>query len=156
MNRIETYITDTYESQLQTLGYTLVDVTYLKEGANYYLRLFLERNDMERISLDDCEAASRAMSAAFDEDTTFPIQVPYVLEVSSPGIERPLKKPADFTRFLGETVQVHLYAPMEGAKVHKGQLQDADGTGITLAIEKSAMIRIPYEAISKAHLYFEF
>ena len=90
----------------------LVDVEFLKEGANWYLRVYIDKPG--GIAIDDCQAVSEQLSDKLDE--VDPIKQSYILEVSSPGLERPLKKDSDFERFKGEQVEVKLFQPIERKK----------------------------------------
>lgn len=102
----------------------LVDLEFVKEGANWYLRVYIDKEG--GVTIDDCEAVSRALEAALDEAD--PIEQAYILEVSSPGIDRPLKKDADFVKYQGEVIDVKLYKPQEGRKQFQGKLLGlADG-----------------------------
>lgn len=101
----------------EALSYELVDVEFIKEGANWYLRVYIDKPG--GIAIDDCEAVSRQLSDRLDE--LDPIKQSYILEVSSPG-ERPLKKERDYDRFKGEWVEVKLYQPLDGRKLFEGKL----------------------------------
>lgn len=108
----------------------LVDLEFVKEGANWYLRAYIDKEG--GVTIDDCEAVSRALEAKLDEAD--PIEQAYILEVSSPGIDRPLKKDADFVKYQGELVDVKLYKAQEGRKQFQGKLLGlADGV---LSIEE--------------------
>lgn len=108
----------------------LVDLEFVKEGANWYLRAYIDKEG--GVTIDDCEAVSRALEAKLDEAD--PIEQAYILEVSSPGIDRPLKKDADFVKYQGEMVDVKLYKAQEGRKQFQGKLLGlADGV---LSIEE--------------------
>jgi len=96
----------------------LVDVEFVKEGANWFLRLYVDKTG--GIFIDDCEVISRAVEALLDEKD--PIEQAYILEVSSPGLDRPLKKDKDFERYKGEIVDVKLYKPFNGSKAFQGEL----------------------------------
>lgn len=96
----------------------LVDLEFVKEGANWYLRVYIDKEG--GVTIDDCEAVSRALEAKLDADD--PIEQAYILEVSSPGIDRPLKKDADFVKYQGETVDVKLYKAKDGRKQFQGKL----------------------------------
>jgi ribosome maturation factor RimP len=98
--------------------YELVDVEYLKEGANWYLRVFIDKEG--GITIDDCQQVSEELSTELDK--TDPIKQSYFLEVSSPGIDRPLKKEKDFEKFKGEQVDVKLFQPLDGRKIFEGEL----------------------------------
>lgn len=135
------------------LGYTLWDVEYVKEGADYYLRIEIDRP--EGITLDDCERMHRAIDPVLDEAD--PIEDAYHLEVSSCGIERELKTEAHLAACEGWQVEVRLYAAVDGAKVWKGELRGTDESGAVLVAcapsgdvrtfqkEKIASVRTVYE-----------
>ena len=89
--------------------FELVDVEYVKEGSNWYLRVYIDKEN--GINIDDCELISRALSDLLDEKDF--IEDSYILEVSSPGLTRPLKKTVDFTRSIGKKVELKLYQPVE-------------------------------------------
>jgi ribosome maturation factor RimP len=99
-------------------NFEIVDVEYVKEAGEYYLRIFLDKEG--GISLTDCEEVSRALSEVLDAKD--PIKENYFLEVSSPGLDRPLKKDKDFVRYKGRDVEIKLYKPMNGSKQFEGEL----------------------------------
>ena len=103
MGKIEDAVWKMAEPLVTENGLELIDVEYVKEGAEWYLRLFLDKNGENGVDLDDCELISRKFSDLLE--MTDPIEQAYRLEVSSPGIERPLKRTKDFQRFCGEKVQ---------------------------------------------------
>lgn len=115
--KVEDIVSDLAESIVGALSYELVDVEFLKEGANWYLRVYIDKPG--GIVIDDCQAVSEQLSDKLDEAD--PIKQSYILEVSSPG-ERPLKKERDFERFKGEIIEVKLYQPLNGKKVYEGEL----------------------------------
>lgn len=120
-------------------GVELADLEFVKEGANWYLRVYIDKEG--GVTIDDCEAVSRALEAKLDEAD--PIEQAYILEVSSPGIDRPLKKDGDFVKYQGEMIDVKLYKAQDGRKQFQGRLLGlADGVvsleedGKTLAFER--------------------
>jgi ribosome maturation factor RimP len=148
-------VTDIVERLAQPIaaevGVELVDVEYKKEGANWYLRVFIDKEG--GVDIDDCTRVSERLSERLDE--VDPIPSSYFLEVSSPGAERPLKKPSDFERAVGQFVHVSLYEPWQGQKVFEGELTEYDGESLTLSyavkgVRKTA--RIPMEKIAAARL----
>ena len=104
---------------VEAQGLTLWDVEYVKEAGERYLRIYIDRADGP-VSIDDCEAVSRALDPILDEAD--PIPESYTFEVSSAGAERALKRPGDFEAFLGHLVAVHLYSAKDGRKEHVGKL----------------------------------
>ena len=109
-------------------GCSLWDVEYVKEAGSWYLRVYIDKET--GVSIDDCEAVSRVLSDLLDEAD--PIEGSYVLEVSSAGADRPLKKPAHFQQFLGAEVDVRLYRPLDGRKEYTGVLKGYDGGDVTI------------------------
>ncbi|MCC0643986.1 MULTISPECIES: ribosome maturation factor RimP [unclassified Clostridioides] len=111
IEEIVTKITDEY-------GFEMVDVEYVKEAGEYYLRVYIDKE--EGISLNECELVSRELSPILDEKD--PIKENYFLEVSSPGLDRALKKDRDFVRYQGRDVDLKLYKPLNGCKQFEGEL----------------------------------
>lgn len=100
------------------LNFEIVDIEYVKEAGEYYLRVYLDKEG--GISLNDCETVSRQLSEVLDVKD--PIKENYFLEVSSPGLDRPLKKDKDFVRYQGRDVEIKLYKPLNGSKQFEGEL----------------------------------
>lgn len=113
------------------LGLRIWDITFTKEGATYYLRIFIDKD--EGVGIEDCERFSRAIDAPLDE--LDPIEQGYCLEVCSPGIERSLTKPAHFTQCIGQRILVRMIRPVNGERDFKGVLEDYDGGSITLRFD---------------------
>lgn len=135
-------------------GFELVDVEYVKEGSNYYLRVYADKEG--GITIDDCVEVSRALNPKLDAyDKEF--KEPYILEVSSPGLLRPLKKDKDFARNIGKMVEIKLFKPLDESKnkEFEAELKGYDDKTITvlseddkeLVIERSnlALIRLAFE-----------
>ncbi|MHB9145913.1 MAG: ribosome maturation factor RimP [Symbiobacteriia bacterium] len=133
------------------LGLELVEVEYLREGDRDILRITIDRDGA--LTHDDCQALSNAVSDKLDE--LDPIPEAYDLEVSSPGVERPLKKDSDFTRFTGREVALHLFAAQAGRKSWQGVLRGLDGGEVVLETDTGSQ-RFPRQQISRAHLVFHF
>ena len=115
---IQQVITELATPIVEGMNYELVDVEFIKEGANWYLRVYIDKPG--GISIDDCQAVSEKMSDALDKKD--PIDQFYYLEVSSPGLERPLKTERDFIKYKGELVEVKLFKPIDGKKIFEGEL----------------------------------
>ena len=127
-------------------GVSLWDVRFLKEGASWYLRVFIDKN--EGVSIDDCTNVSHAIDPIIDEAD--PIDVPYYLEVCSPGIERELTRPQHFEQMLGERVKIRLYKAVDGKKEFIGVLKSA---GEKIVIESEGLeFEFGFKDISKANL----
>ncbi len=114
---------------LAELGMRAVDAEYVKEGGEYYLRCYIDRDGGVRI--DDCEAVSRRLDPLLDEGNF--IEDAYTLEVSSPGLGRILKRPHDFEFALGREVEIRTYAPVDGRKEFCGLLADFDRDSVSIA-----------------------
>ncbi len=119
------------EQTAAQLGLRIWDVTFTKEGASFYLRIFIDKDG--GVGIEDCENFSRAIDAPLDE--LDPIEQGYCLEVSSPGVERSLTKPAHFTACLGQRVQVRMIRPVNGTRDFKGVLEDYDNGNITVRFD---------------------
>ncbi|MBR5112762.1 MAG: ribosome maturation factor RimP [Clostridia bacterium] len=113
------------------LGVEIWDIRFLKEGADWFLRVFLDKES--GIGIEDCEAFSRAIDKPLDE--LDPIEQSYCLEVSSPGLERELTRPEHFERYKGEKIKVRLIRPVNFQRDFSGILEDCDKSRITLHLE---------------------
>jgi ribosome maturation factor RimP len=133
---------------LQSLDLELVEVEYKKEGANWFLRVFIDGVN-KPVDLDDCARASEQLSLALDEKD--PIPGNYYLEVSSPGAERPLKKEADYQKAIGKNVSVSTYEPIAGQRSFEGVLTKV--TSDEIVVEDQA---IPRDKIAQARLRVVF
>lgn len=113
------------------LGFELCDVEFLKEYGDWVLTLFIDKEG--GVNIDDCERVSRAVDPLLDEAD--PIEQAYMLSVSSLGLDRPLKKDADFARNIGKRIEIKLFAPKNGKKELIGELVSFDETGIIVRLE---------------------
>jgi ribosome maturation factor RimP len=139
------------EPIIQKNGMELVDVEFVKEGANWYLRVYLDKDT--GIELDDCEKISRIISELLDRED--PIAQAYFLEVSSPGLDRPLKKEKDFHKHFGQKVVVNTYSSFDGKKQHQGKLGLYNQNNLKLTVENGREIEIPWNIISQVKLDWE-
>ena len=121
---------------IEANNFELVDVEYVKEAGNWYLRVYVDKEG--GIAVDDCEVVSRALSDKLDVDDF--IEDSYILEVSSPGLGRPLKKEKDYIRSIGKEVDIHLYKSIEKQKEFTGVLKSYTKEEIVLQIEDSDMV----------------
>ena len=115
---------------VESCGCSLWDVEYVREGGEWFLRLYIDKES--GITIDDCEAVSRAVDPILDEKD--PIPESYHFEVCSAGLERTLKRPSDFARFMGEAVMVKLYRPKDGAKEFPGVLTGYEDGAVTITM----------------------
>lgn len=132
--------------------FELVDVEFVKEAGTWYLRAYIDKPG--GITIDDCEVISRALSDLLDEENF--IEETYILEVSSPGLGRPLKKDKDFIRSLGESVEVRLFRAVEKQKEFTGTLKAWDKDTVTLEFEDKAVLTIERANIALIRLAFDF
>lgn len=128
MSKITDAVLELAKPVTESAGCEIWDVEYVKEAGAWYLRVYLDKEG--GVSINDCEAVSRALDPLLDEAD--PIPTSYTFEVSSAGAERQLKRPGDFERFIGQQVEVRHYQPIEGAKSHVGILKAYDGGGVTI------------------------
>ncbi len=130
------------------LGYELVGVEYLSNPKNRVVRVYIDR-DPEGIGVEDCETVSREVSALMDVEEPVPGQ--YTLEVSSPGVERPLFSGAQFARFVGEMAAVQLAVPMDGRRRFKGEIVAADDAAVKLKVD-GEIFELAVADMARAHL----
>jgi len=128
MSKITDLVADLARPAVEAAGCSLWDVEYLKEAGSWYLRLYIDRPD--GVSIEDCEAVSRSVDPLLDEAD--PIQDSYTFEVSSAGADRALKKPEHFAAYLGASVDVRLYKPVNGQKSCTGTLLSYEDGDVTL------------------------
>lgn len=145
------------ESFLTENGYELHRVEFVKEGRDWFLRVYVDKPmgaAEAYISTDDCEKVSRFLSERLDE--LDPIEQNYYLEVSSPGMDRELLKDSDYERFKGQAVEVKLYSAIEGKKKIEGILAGLEDGKIVVVDEKNQRWELPREQVSKAKLAVVF
>ena len=133
-------------------GFELVDVEYVKEGGNWYLRAYIDKPG--GITVDDCEVISRSLSDKLDEEDF--IEGAYILEVSSPGLGRPLKKEKDFVRNMGQEVELRTYRAIEKQKEFRGILDAYDKSSITLEVEEGEKLVVDRSNVALVRLAFDF
>lgn len=118
---------------VEQAGCTLWDVEYVKEAGEWFLRVYIDKEG--GVDINDCEAVSRPLSDLLDEAD--PIQGSYTFEVSSAGLDRPLKKPEHFAACAGQQVDVRFYRPVDGRKEYTGALVGCDGDGSVTVDDKT-------------------
>ena len=135
---------------LAELGLELVDVQYRREQNGWVLRLIIDKEN--GVGLGDCSAVSREISQLLDIEDF--IDQKYNLEVSSPGLDRPLKSMADFQRFIGSKAKIKTIEPIDGEHVFIGKIQQTEGENIILEVGRKE-VTVPFSQISKARLEVE-
>ena len=155
LSKREVYEQKTEEILLPILekhGFELWDVEYVKEGSNWYLRAYIDKPG--GIMVDDCEVVSRELSDILDEKDF--IDEAYILEISSPGLGRPLKKERDFERSLGEEVEIRTYRAIDGQKEFLGILKSYDKDTVTIEYEDEETKTFERADIALIRLAFDF
>lgn len=140
------------EPLLEKHGFSLYDVEYVKEAGSYYLRIYIDKPG--GITIDDCEIISRAYSDLLDENDF--ISEPYIMEVSSPGLGRQLKKDRHFQNSIGEEVELKLYKPLDGSKEHTGILTSFTKDTVTIETAPDVFREFSRADISVIRLTIDF
>jgi ribosome maturation factor RimP len=144
-------VREVVEPILQSQGYELVDLEYQRESRGWVLRIYMDREG--GITLDDCTGVSHEVGAVLEVKDVIPNA--YILEVSSPGLTRPLKKPEDYRRFRDQLVKIKLFQPLDGRKNFKGKLLGLEDE--TVRVEADGKVfAIPLPSIAKANLEIDF
>lgn len=133
---------------LEERDYECVDVEFVKEGSNWFLRVFVDKEG--GITIEDCEWVSRSLEKELDEKD--PIEQSYILEVSSPGLDRPLKKDEDFVRYKDEIVDVKLYKAIEKQKEFQGKLVGLQDDHIVIENEAGDLLSFPKDQVAIVRL----
>lgn len=137
---------------LEELKFELVDVEYVKEGSNWYLRAYIDKEG--GIAVDDCEAVSRRMNGLLDEEDY--IEDSYIFEVSSPGLGRPLKKEKDYARSMGKELEIRTYRAINREKEFYGILTAYDANTVTIEAEEGTSMTFAKADIALIRLAFDF
>ena len=135
-----------------SFNYELVDIEYLKEYGSYYLRVYIDKPG--GINLDDCQNMSEVISEKLDERD--PINTAYFLEVSSPGLDRPLKTDKDLKRNIGKDIEIGLYTVFNDKKNYEGRLVDYNEKFIIIRDDDDIIINIPRDSVSVVKLALKF
>lgn len=151
-NRVEKIAESLAIPIIEEYEFELVDLEYKKEGTNWYLRVYIDKPG--GITLDDCQKVSELLGKELDRED--PIKGNYFLEVSSPGLDRPLKKQRDFDRFKGELVEVKLYRALDGKKVIEGELVGLENNIIKLNVDKVGLVELPKDEVAITRLAIKF
>ncbi|HIX16026.1 MAG TPA: ribosome maturation factor RimP [Candidatus Hungatella pullicola] len=147
-SRTEKYL----EPMMEEYHFELVDVEYVKEAGNWYLRAYIDKEG--GITVDDCEVVSRRLGDWLDKEDF--IEDSYILEVSSPGLGRPLKKEKDFARSIGREVEIRLYKALNKQKDYTGTLTAYDKDTVTISIENGEQLEFSRGDIALIRLAFDF
>jgi len=151
MQKIEDKVFDLINEPIQNLNLSIYDIEYVKEGSNWYLRIYIDKDGM--VDINDCENVSRLIDPMLDDADI--IKSAYCLEVSSPGIERVLRKPEHFEKYIDSEVEVSLFKPYEKQKVLQGVLKFGDNDKVIINIDENE-VTLNRKDISKAKLIYNF
>ena len=152
MANVEDKVESLLKKEINNLGYNLYDVEYVKEGGTWYLRAYIDKPG--GITVDDCEVVNRALSDLLDEKDF--IDESYILEVSSPGLGRPLKKEKDFQRSMGEELEIRTYRAINKQKEFYGILTAYDKDTVTIQIDEEETLTLERADIALIRLAFDF
>lgn len=152
MAKITEMVSELASPIVESANCTLWDVEYVKEAGNWFLRVYIDKSD--GISIEDCEAVSRPLSDILDEKD--PIEGSYVLEVSSAGADRILKKPEHFLQFLDNEIEVKLYRGIDGRKEWIGFLKNWENGTLSLQVPDQEMMCLEKKDIAQVRLYPRF
>jgi len=155
MSKVTEVVEELASPLIQELGLELVEIEYVKEGKNWFLRVYIDSDG--GVDIEDCGLVSERLSEKLD--SLDPIPHNYFLEVSSPGAERPLKKDKDFEKAIGKNVFIKTYEPIDGEKSFEGTLLEFDGQTLKIEMKiktRKKTIEIPYEKVANARLAIIF
>jgi ribosome maturation factor RimP len=145
-------VTEIAKPILDSLGLELVEVGYFSGGRKGLLRIFIDKS--EGVTLEDCERVSQYLGHALDVED--PIAISYTMEVSSPGLDRPLKRREDFVRSVGKLVRVRTLQPIDRDHTFVGRLTATGDSSIEIVMTNGKALLIPFEEIATARLEIEF
>lgn len=155
MSKVTEVVAELVSPIVTDAGLELVDIEYVKEGRDWFLRVYIDKEN--GIDIEECGLISEKLSEKLDEID--PIPHNYFLEVSSPGAERPLKKDKDFERAIGKNVFIKTYEPIDGEKGFEGTLIEFTGEIIKVEVKiktRKKIIEIPFEKVANARLAVTF
>ena len=157
MSRVVDIVKEAVSPIIDEQNFELVDIEFLKEGKNWFLRLYVDKPG--GIDIEDCAWVSEKVSDLLDEMDPDPIPQAYFLEVSSPGAERPLKSDQELENAIGQYVHLSYYQQVEGEKFHEGTLLSVTEEEVSIEIRiktRTKTIEIPRDKIAKARLAIKF
>lgn len=157
MSKVVESVVPVIEPIVEAENCYLIDIEYIKEGPNWYLRVYADKEG--GIDIEDCARISEKLSEALDQITPDPFPKAYFLEVSSPGAERPLKSEEDILNAVGEYIHLDYYVPQHGEKFHEGTLLNVTEDTFELEVTVKTRVKqliIDREAVSKIRLAIKF
>ena len=147
---MQTALNNLIKNTVEGLGYILWGYEYRPHGETALLRIFIEKD--EGVSIDDCAKVSRQIGAVLDVENIIPVA--YILEVSSPGMDRVLFTPDQYQTYIGDTLKIRTRTPIDERRNFKGSLIEAGETVVTIEVDKQNF-EIPYESIDRARLVLD-
>jgi len=150
--RIANEVSDLAEPLLREFGLEMVDIEFQFERGRWILRVFMDREG--GVTVDDCSNVSRELGHLVDAESI--IDYPYVLEISSPGLNRPLRKENDFIRSIGKMVKLKMSTPINRRRNFTGRLANVTEGMISLLVDDNNLVELPLKEIDKARLKYEF
>lgn len=155
MAKIDPVLRESLERLINSMGYEMVGCELSPQGRQMLFRIFIDKEAAKNgVSVDDCSKVSHQVSAMLEVED--PIQGRYILEVSSPGIDRPLFELKHYQKYIGSRVKVRLYSPIQQRRQFTGLLKRVEGDDIYLLVDGSQEeVVLPFSAIEKAHLIGE-
>lgn len=154
-SKVSEVTSELFQPVIEEMGLEFVDVEYVKEGKNWFLRVFID--SPSGVDIDTCAKVSEKLSEVLDEND--PVKEAYFLEVSSPGAERPLKTTADYHKSIGKNVRVTTYEPINGEKAFEGKLDKVTDSELVMTVAVKAVkkqVEIPLNKVASARLAVEF
>jgi len=156
MRRDQTHLWELFEPVVNGMGFDLIEIEHFPNPKHGVLRLFIDKpagSEVEGVVIEDCSAVSRQISALIDVED--PIRGQFNLEVSSPGLDRPLRRLQDFQRFTGSLVKLKTVMPLEGQRNFKGRLLEASEDVVVIETDAEE-VSLPMNAIEKARIVPEY
>ena len=154
MTKTEKEIKLITENTINSLGYKLYDIMFLKEAGSWYLRFFIQREDGQKIDLDDCEKVSTAIEPILDEKD--PIEEAYNLEVSSCGLEPHLREESHFLEAIGKKIHINLFKPIDGTKEYEGVLTKYSPDILELSLSNNELKTFENKDIASAKISYNW
>mgnify|MGYP000353508933 CR=1 FL=1 len=151
-NKIKDIVEELTLPIVEKYSFELVDVEFVKEGRNWYLRVYIDKPG--GITIDDCQKVNEELGDELDR--VDPIPHSYILEVSSPGIDRPLKKQRDFERAIGENIQVKLFRPVDNKKTYEGKLIDFKDDKLIIKLDDDKIMEFDRQDVALARKTIKF
>lgn len=150
--KVEEIVAEVVKPIVETHEFELIDVEYIKENSDWYLRIYIDK--IGGITIDDCQLVSEEVSSILDDINPIPQQ--YYLEVSSPGLDRPLETERDFIRYQGEKIEIKLYTKMDGHKMFQGTLEGLQDNKIVITTDEGKTEKFDRKDVALVKRWIKF